>query len=66
MRCRRANTSWVTSLTILAFCLAGIVANHFANRTLLPAQVSLSAMHGLQMDGRQLTLDATPAAHIGP
>src|SRR5579863_5575364 len=34
MRVRRARTSWVTSLTILAFCLGGIVTNHFARRTL--------------------------------
>lgn len=34
MRVRRARTSWMTSLMILAFCLGGIVTNHFARRTL--------------------------------
>jgi hypothetical protein len=34
MRVRRARTSWVTSLTILAFCLDGSVWNHLARRTL--------------------------------
>ena len=34
MRVRRARTSCVTSLTILAFDLGGRVVNHFASRTL--------------------------------
>lgn len=34
MRVRRARTSWVTSLTIFALALGGIVVNHFARRTL--------------------------------
>jgi hypothetical protein len=32
MRVRRARTSWVTSLTILAFSLGESVVNHFARR----------------------------------
>src|ERR1700735_2424273 len=41
MRVRRARTSWVTSLTIFAFCLGGIVVNHFDKRT-LPIDVNMS------------------------
>lgn len=33
MRVRRASTSWVTSLTILALAFGAIVVNHFARRT---------------------------------
>lgn len=39
IRVRRARTSWVTSLTILALVLDGSVWNHFARRT-LPVGVS--------------------------
>jgi len=39
MRVRRASTSCVTSLTILALVLDGSVWNHFARRT-LPVGVS--------------------------
>lgn len=38
MRVRRARTSWVTSLTIFAFALGGMVVNHFASLT-LPASL---------------------------
>lgn len=46
MRVRRARTSCVTSLTILAFALGGIVVNHFARRTLPDIQREVVSGNG--------------------